>query len=91
MHSAGQQAFAHQELLRYVIDGAAHHVHLVGHFCHFLGGDVAAQLAQDVICVTAKGRPVKAKTIGQKRYMDSIQKNTVTIGVGPAGTRKAPL
>ena len=53
--------------------------------------DKAAQLAQDVICVTAKGRPVKAKTIGQKRYMDSIQKNTVTIGVGPAGTGKTYL
>ena len=53
--------------------------------------DKAAQLAQDVICITAKGRPVKAKTIGQKRYMDSIQKNTVTIGVGPAGTGKTYL
>ena len=41
------------------------------------------ELTQDVICITAKGRPVKAKTIGQKRYVDSVLKNTVTIGVGP--------
>ena len=50
-----------------------------------------AQLASDVVCVTAKGRPVKAKTIGQKRYVESILKNTVTIGVGPAGTGKTYL
>ena len=49
------------------------------------------ELTQDVICITAKGRPVKPKTIGQKRYCDSVQKNTVTIGVGPAGTGKTYL
>ena len=49
------------------------------------------ELTQDVICITAKGRPVKAKTIGQKRYVDSVLKNTVTIGVGPAGTGKTYL
>ena len=49
------------------------------------------ELTQDVICITSKGRPVKPKTIGQKRYCDSIQKNTVTIGVGPAGTGKTYL
>ena len=53
--------------------------------------DEAAELTQDVVCITAKGRPVKAKTIGQKRYIESIQKNTVTIGVGPAGTGKTYL
>ena len=51
----------------------------------------AAELARDVICITAKGRPVKAKTIGQRHYIDSVQKNTVTIGVGPAGTGKTYL
>ena len=53
--------------------------------------DRVGELTQDVICITAKGRPVKAKTIGQKRYVDSILKNTVTIGVGPAGTGKTYL
>ena len=50
-----------------------------------------ADLARDVVCITAKGCPVKAKTIGQRKYVESIQKNTVTIGVGPAGTGKTYL
>ncbi len=45
----------------------------------------------DCICVTSKGRPVKPKTLGQKRYVESIQQNTITIGVGPAGTGKTYL
>ena len=49
------------------------------------------ELTQDVICITSKGRPVKPKTIGQKQYMDSVMNNTVTIGVGPAGTGKTYL
>ena len=53
--------------------------------------DKAAELTVDVICITSKGRPVKAKTIGQKKYIESVQKNTVTIGVGPAGTGKTYL
>ena len=53
--------------------------------------DKVSELTQDVICITAKGRPVKAKTIGQRRYINSVTKNTVTIGVGPAGTGKTYL
>ena len=53
--------------------------------------DKVSELTQDVICITAKGRPVKPKTIGQKQYVESIMKNTVTIGVGPAGTGKTYL
>ena len=49
------------------------------------------ELTQDVICISAKGRPIKPKTIGQKEYVDSISQNTVTIGVGPAGTGKTYL
>ena len=48
-------------------------------------------MAKDVVCITAKGRPVKAKTLGQQRYMKAISKNTITIGVGPAGTGKTYL
>ncbi|MBS1384760.1 PhoH family protein [Lawsonibacter hominis] len=48
-------------------------------------------IAKDVLCVTAKGKPIKAKTLGQKRYVDAIRKNTVTLGVGPAGTGKTYL
>ena len=48
-------------------------------------------LAGDVICITAKGKPIKPKTIGQKDYCDAIAKNTVTLGIGPAGTGKTYL
>lgn len=53
--------------------------------------DQVAKMAKDVVCITAKGKPIKAKTVGQQQYMRAIQKNTVTIGVGPAGTGKTYL
>jgi len=53
--------------------------------------DQMAQMAKGVVCITAKGKPIKAKTVGQQNYMKAIQKNTVTIGVGPAGTGKTYL
>ena len=53
--------------------------------------DQIAQMAKDVVCITAKGKPIKAKTVGQQNYMKAITKNTVTIGVGPAGTGKTYL
>ena len=49
------------------------------------------KLAGDVICITAKGKPIKPKTIGQREYCDAIAKNTVTLGIGPAGTGKTYL
>ena len=49
------------------------------------------EMAKDVVCITAKGKPIKAKTLGQQRYMKAIMKNTITIGVGPAGTGKTYL
>ena len=48
-------------------------------------------LAGDCICVTSKGKPVKPKTFGQKKYCNTIKENTITIGVGPAGTGKTYL
>ena len=50
-----------------------------------------AQIAKDVVCITAKGKPIKAKTVSQQNYMKAIGKHTVTIGVGPAGTGKTYL
>ncbi len=50
-----------------------------------------SQMAKDVVCITAKGKPIKAKTVGQQNYMKAIGKNTITIGVGPAGTGKTYL
>lgn len=50
-----------------------------------------AQMTKDVVCITAKGKPIKAKTVGQQQYIRAVQKNTITIGVGPAGTGKTYL
>ena len=49
------------------------------------------EFAKDVVCITAKGKPIKAKTLGQQKYMKAIGANTVTIAVGPAGTGKTYL
>jgi phosphate starvation-inducible PhoH-like protein len=53
--------------------------------------DEVSRLSSDVICITAKGRPLKAKTLGQKKYLDAMNANTITFGVGPAGTGKTYL
>ena len=50
-----------------------------------------SQMAKDVVCITAKGKPIKAKTVGQQEYIKAIAKNTITLGVGPAGTGKTYL
>lgn len=49
------------------------------------------ELGDDCICVTVKGKPIKAKTVGQRQYVRAIEKNTVVIGTGPAGTGKTFL
>lgn len=49
------------------------------------------ELTGDFIAITAKGRPVRPKTLGQKAYIEAITKNAVTFGVGPAGTGKTYL
>ncbi len=50
-----------------------------------------AHLAGDNLCITAKGKPIKPKTLGQKDYVQAIARNTVTLGIGPAGTGKTYL
>ena len=54
-------------------------------------GESAAMLSDDCISVTVRGKPIKAKTVGQNKYIDAIRKNTITFGVGPAGTGKTYL
>lgn len=53
--------------------------------------DKLAEMTGDCICITAKGKPVKPKTLGQKKYVESIKKNTIVLGAGPAGTGKTYL
>jgi len=50
-----------------------------------------SDLADDVVCITSKGKPVKAKTLGQKTYCEAIKNKTITLGIGPAGTGKTYL
>ncbi len=54
------------------------------------GGELEA-LGDDTICVTMRGKPIKAKTLGQKHYVNAIKKNTIVLGIGPAGTGKTFL
>ncbi len=49
------------------------------------------QLGDACICVTTRGKPIKAKTVGQQKYIDLIRRNTIVLGVGPAGTGKTFL
>ena len=53
--------------------------------------DKLVTMSGDCICITSKGKPVKPKTLGQKKYVESIKNNTIVIGVGPAGTGKTYL
>ena len=53
--------------------------------------DKLSSMGSDCICITAKGKPVKAKTLGQKKYIEAIKNNTIVLGVGPAGTGKTYL
>ena len=53
--------------------------------------DKLSTMSNDCICITSKGKPVKPKTLGQKKYVESIKENTIVLGVGPAGTGKTYL
>jgi phosphate starvation-inducible PhoH-like protein len=53
--------------------------------------DKINSLGEDCICLTSRGKPIKTKTLGQKKYIDAIKKNVVVFGVGPAGTGKTYL
>ena len=53
--------------------------------------DRLSEMTGDCVCITAKGKPIKPKTLGQKRYLESIKNNTITLGAGPAGTGKTYL
>lgn len=48
-------------------------------------------LGQDCVCITSRGTPIRAKTLGQKKYVEAIEKNSIVFGIGPAGTGKTYL
>ena len=77
MHSGG---FLDEQKVNYVIQLKAE------------GGSYSESgVGKDVICFTAKGRPLKAKTVGQKRYVNAVRKSDMVFGIGPAGTGKTYL
>ncbi len=53
--------------------------------------DRLSEMTGDCVCITAKGKPIKPKTLGQKKYLECIKSNTITLGAGPAGTGKTYL
>ena len=53
--------------------------------------DKLCEMTGDCVCITAKGKPIKPKTLGQKKYLECINNNTITLGAGPAGTGKTYL
>ena len=53
--------------------------------------DKIESLALDCVCITSKGKPIKPKTLGQKKYIQALNNNTITLGIGPAGTGKTYL
>lgn len=55
------------------------------------GVDETKLYGADCVCINAKGKPIKSKTLGQKEYVDAISANTITFGIGPAGTGKTYL
>ena len=86
------------EAVRYLKDMAKYNDTLteqqVGYVIEMLKAGQEKELASfgsDCICITTRGKPIKAKTLGQRQYVDAITKNTVVFGIGPAGTGKTFL
>ena len=83
-----------QKLVAFAQKGSAIDAQQVNYLINTQGEADFAQIEKindDTVCVTASGRPVKPKTMGQKKYLDQIRKNTVVFAVGPAGTGKTYL
>lgn len=53
--------------------------------------DKLSEMADDCVCISARGKPIKPKTLGQKKYIEAIRNNTIVFGIGPAGTGKTYL
>jgi phosphate starvation-inducible PhoH-like protein len=64
--------------------------YVIGMVADGRAGELGA-LDDDCICITNRGKPIKAKTVGQKKYVEMIRRNTIVLGVGPAGTGKTFL
>ena len=81
-------------LSRTVLDGESLSEQTVEYYIGMVKDGKKSELEgfdDNCVCVTAKGRPIKPKTVGQSRYVEKIRKNTIVLGIGPAGTGKTFL
>ena len=80
------------DLIDHVMSGHPSNIHAVrSAIGHIKGEGRYENPFNDDVVLTAHGRSVRPKTLGQKRYVDSIRNNTITFGIGPAGTGKTYL
>ena len=90
--TAVDQALAVVNKLRsFIADGDSVDIGRVNYLCDLAKSDKLGdvdELMGDVVAITSRGKPIKCKTVGQKKYVDLMKKNTITFGVGPAGTGK---
>lgn len=92
--NAERAAAAVRALLEMIGKGEAVNEQSIRYVCSLVDDGIeheAAALSDGGICVTTSGKTVKAKTLGQKKYIEAIKKNTIVMGVGPAGTGKTYL
>ena len=78
----------------FIYNGDSVDIGRVNYLCDLAKGDKldeVDELLNDVVAITSRGKPRKCKTVGQKKYVDLMKKNTITFGVGPAGTGKTYL
>ncbi len=83
-----------RKLRDFIASGDSVDIGRVNYLCELSKSDKlddVDELMNDVVVITSRGKPIKCKTVGQKKYVDLMKKNTVTFGVGPAGTGKTYL
>ena len=83
-----------RKLRDFIASGDSLDIGRVNYLCELSKSDKlddVDELMNDVVVITSRGKPIKCKTVGQKKYVDLMKKNTVTFGVGPAGTGKTYL
>ena len=82
------------KLRSFIYNGDSVDIGRVNYLCDLMKSDKldeVDELMGDVVAITSRGKPIKCKTVGQKKYVDLMKKNTITFGVGPAGTGKTYL
>ena len=83
-----------EKLKSFIYNGDSVDIGRVNYLCDLAKSDKLEEVDEllgDIAAITSRGKPIKCKTVGQKKYVDLMKKNTVTFGVGPAGTGKTYL